>query len=87
MRLAGFLERKFHRTQYKSLHIDKGAKSVADAGLASLCINLEVVVDEANSHQHAENEPELLEDLKSEFRADLNGFKWISCCRKLNRNL
>ena len=65
--MAGFLERKFHRTQYKSLHIDKGAKSVADTGLASLCINLEVVVDEASSHQHAENEPKVLEKLKTKF--------------------
>ena len=64
---------------YKSLHIDKGAKSVTDAGFASLCINLEVVVDEANSHQHAENKPKLLEKLKTKF-VNLQQICLFRCC-------
>ena len=38
---------------------------MADAGLAGLRVNLEIVVDEAHRHQHAEHEPQCLQDLEN----------------------
>ena len=48
----------------KVLHIDKGAESVTDTSLASLCVDLQVVVDKADGHDHAENQPQLLQQLE-----------------------
>ena len=46
-------------------HVDNRAECVADAGLAGLRVNLEIVVDEAHRHQHAEHEPQCLQDLEN----------------------
>ena len=45
------------------LQIDNGAESVTNTSLASLYIDLQVVVDKANGHDHAENKPQLLQEL------------------------